>query len=225
MSAIKLKYTPQHRQKIIINMYKQMIINPQDYMDFVILDKDINTWYVMIHGLKGNEDEYLGGQYLFKLIIPEDFPAKVFSFSCLTPNGVYMVGGKICISIGEYHQNDGPSSSNADHGYTPARDGSPDKFVREIINGLIIRNHDLLEKGNNKGLSNGINIQFESIETTKKMAKNSIQYNNENYSNIIEAFDDLRVNKVRKLCKVIDQYYGSDIIRTIKKVMSIPIDC
>lgn len=143
-------------------------------MDFVILDKDINIWYVMIHGITGNKDEYVDGKYLFKLTIPKDFPAKVFSFECLTLNGVYATGGKICISIGEFHENDGPTKSNNGHGYTPARDGGPQKFVREIINGLVIRNNDILEKNkNNKGLSGGIRIQFESIEKTKQLAKES----------------------------------------------------
>jgi hypothetical protein len=195
-------------------------------MDFVILDKDINVWYVMIHGIKGNQDEYIGGKYIFKLTIPNNFPAEVFSFECLTPNGVYTPGGKICISIGEYHQKDGPNSQNRDHGYTPARDGGPDKFVREITNGLIIRNHDILERNkNNKGMASGINIEFQSIEVTKTMAKNSDSFNRTQYPIIIEAFDNLRVNKVRKLCNVIEQHYGSEIIRDLKKIMMIPLDC
>jgi ubiquitin-protein ligase len=226
MSSITLKFSPQHRKKIIINMYKQLRIHPQDYMDFVIMDKDINTWYVMIHGIIGNQDEYVGGKYLFKLTIPPNFPAEVFSFECLTPNGVYEPGGRICISIGEWHQSDGPSKKNSDHGYTPARDGGPDKFVREITNGLIIRNNDILEKNkSNKGLESGIRIKFESIDVTKKMALESDEYNRKLYPKIMEEFDGLRVNKVRVLCKAIEKHYGPNIIRSIKKIMKIPLDC
>ena len=89
--------------KILLNQYrlskKDENINLISYMD----EKDIRIWYFLITGL---DEPYKEGEYIFKLTAPNSFPQEPPSFEFCTPNGVYELGGKICISVGEYHKND-----------------------------------------------------------------------------------------------------------------------
>ena len=66
----------------------------------------MRVWYFLIGGL---DTPFRGGEYLFKLIAPDEFPQKPPKFEFLTKNGVYTPGGPICISVGDFHTNDDPA--------------------------------------------------------------------------------------------------------------------
>lgn len=236
--AVKLQISRKKQIKILMNLFKDTVLEPENCMDFVLKDgKDLYNWYVRIFGLCGNFDEYVGGEYIFELVVPKNYPQQVFSFRCLTPNGFYMANGTpICISIGEYHQNDTPggySGGNRDHGYAPAKSGGPKKFVREVINGMIIGHKDLNDNDkNNKGMKGGINIEFKTPIQKKVLAAASKEFNLKHLPHIMALFNDLRVNKIRRLVDSLETMYPDlekeyliDYKRSIKKYMGIPIDC
>src|SRR6516164_7845329 len=62
--------------------------------------QDIRIWYFLIVGL---DAPFLGGEYIFKLTTPNEFPHKPPTFEFMTQNGVYQPGGPICVSVGEFH--------------------------------------------------------------------------------------------------------------------------
>jgi ubiquitin-protein ligase len=63
-------------------------------------DENLRTWIILVAGLGGPA---AGGEFMFALTAPPTFPASPPSVVCLTPNGVYDTGMKICVSIGEFH--------------------------------------------------------------------------------------------------------------------------
>jgi ubiquitin-conjugating enzyme E2 J1 len=92
-----------HNRIILQNFKKvQKLGNP--YIKYV-LSQDISVWYVLFHGFSGDSDEFVDGEYLCKIVIPAEFPKNPPQFYMLTPNGLYECNGKVCISIGEFHEN------------------------------------------------------------------------------------------------------------------------
>jgi ubiquitin-protein ligase len=64
-------------------------------------DADPTLWVVLVAGLEGPA---AGGEFLFTLQAPGDFPANPPSVKCHTPNGVFDLDCRICVSIGEFHK-------------------------------------------------------------------------------------------------------------------------
>ena len=85
-------------------------------------EADLDVWYLGVANLGGR---CASGEYIFCLRVPPGFPTKPPSLEALTPNGVYGLGGKICISIGEFH---------ADR-WRPAIGMLG--FAREVLNGML----------------------------------------------------------------------------------------
>jgi ubiquitin-conjugating enzyme E2 J2 len=136
-------------------------------------ENNLTIWYFLIKGLKDTPFE--DGEYIFKLKAPDQFPHKPPSFEFCTPNGVYDIGGKICISVGEFHANDKPGSTGS-YGWRPSL--GMYGFANEVLNGLI----------NYKFLDHGIRILSTATETKKKLASESIEYNKKYYSEIYTYF-------------------------------------
>ena len=63
-------------------------------------DENLHTWIILVAGLGGPA---INGEFMFALTAPATFPASPPSVICLTANGVYETGTKICVSIGEFH--------------------------------------------------------------------------------------------------------------------------
>jgi ubiquitin-protein ligase len=66
----------------------------------IIDEADMRSWYYLIVGLS---EPYQGGEYIFKLTAPTDFPFSPPAPNFLTPNGVYATNASICVDIGVYH--------------------------------------------------------------------------------------------------------------------------
>lgn len=63
---------------------------------------DLLTWYTLIFNI--NDDNYRGGQYLFKMKLPKEWPAKAMDVKCLTPTGRFIVNTSLCIyGVTKYH--------------------------------------------------------------------------------------------------------------------------
>jgi len=158
---------------ILLNQYnKALKVNNNNLIPYVD-ESNIKIWYFLIKDLKDTPFE--GGEYIFKLTVPDEFPQKPPSFEFCTPNGVYDIGGKICISVGEFHTNDRPGSTGS-YGWRPSL--GMYGFANEVLNGLI----------NFQYLDHGIRILSTDIETKKKLANNSIKYNKNHYSKIYNSF-------------------------------------
>jgi ubiquitin-protein ligase len=134
---------------------------------FIIFEEDANVWYFLITGL---DEPYKGGEYIAKLTClykkNKQFPHIPPRFEMLTPNGVYDIGGPICISIGEFHMD----QYRAVLGLIG--------FMSEVMNGLIC--YDTL--------GGGIRIRESSYEDKKLYARNSYKYNWDRYPHLMEKF-------------------------------------
>ena len=131
-----------------------------------MLTTDIKVWYLLFHDIAGDENEYVGGSYLCKLVIPDNFPADPPQFYMLTPNGLYGCDGKVCVSIGEFHANSYPATI----GVTG--------FAEALVSGLI----------GWKSMSAGTRLLTTTIEEKKRLATASVAYNAANYSEIMALF-------------------------------------
>jgi ubiquitin-protein ligase len=158
----------------------------------VMREEDCSVWYFLAFGL-GDPDEpeknpYLGGEYLFQLKAPSKppnwFPNYPPSFSFLTPSGVFVPGGPICISIGEFHADD-RAGKEGSYGWRPTI--GMKGFAREVVNSLVVSQEvdgrlvDPLE---------GIRINVLPDAKKKKCAKTSRAYNRENHAEIMALFDE-----------------------------------
>lgn len=99
---------------------------------FLLDDQDARRCYILAVGLPY---PYRGAEVLFQLDCPDDFPKSPPALRCLTPNGVYELGCRICISIGEYHAHDASRKDGA-QGWRPALGLAG--FARETLNGLLV---------------------------------------------------------------------------------------
>jgi ubiquitin-conjugating enzyme E2 J2 len=106
------------------------------------------------------------------LIVPDEFPHKPPRLIFLTPNGLFIPGHKVCISVGEFHTNDGPGRDGA-YGWRPALGMSG--FAAQVVNALICSDT----------LGSGIGIAHSSPAEKQKLAESSRAYNAAHYPNIV----------------------------------------
>ena len=134
---------------------------------------DMRVVYFLIGGLG---DPYAGGEYVFQLIAPDEFPQKPPRLIFLTPNGLFTPGHKVCISVGEFHANDRPGKDGA-HGWRPAL--GLRGFALEVVNALIC----------SADLGSGIGIDHRPPEEKRKLARDSRAYNKKYLAEITAAFE------------------------------------
>jgi ubiquitin-protein ligase len=116
--------------KVLKHQLRAAIQEDHPHLIPLVDDADVRIWHFLVVNLPG---VYAGGEYLFRLTAPDDFPFKPPQFEFVTPNGVYEPGGRICISIGEFHADS--SSEHGSHGWRSAL--GMIGFAREVVNGMI----------------------------------------------------------------------------------------
>ena len=139
-----------------------------------IMSDDLKVWHFLVCNLG---DPHYGGEYLLRLDAPDEFPRKPPSFSCLTPNGTYGLGGRICISIGEFHANDTAGATGA-YGWRPAL--GMIGFAREAVNGLTAIG----------GLGSGIRLLDEPPDAKRAHAAKSAEWNRSHHPKLMERVDE-----------------------------------
>ncbi|QJX72331.1 ubiquitin-conjugating enzyme E2 [Faustovirus] len=144
------------RTQLMFGMFTKATTAPHDYLKFAMSPTDVNTWYILIENVKGEEDEFEGGQYLVRMKAPPNFPFSPPEFYFMTPNGLYDVEKKVCISIGEFHK----ESYQATLGMLG--------FAEQLVSGMT----DV------KFLGHGISILHLTAADRKKFANESVNYNN-----------------------------------------------
>ena len=182
---------PSRTAKIMNAQFKAFIKDDDEYLMATIDESDPKIWYFMVSGLL---EPYAGGEYVFRLKAPDDFPQRPPEFEFVTPNGVYDVGGKICISIGEFHAKDAPKKDGAT-GWRAAL--GMKGFAKQVVNGMIVP----------ETLGGGIRILGADAEECRQFAKDSQNYNSAKkygrvaISRLLEGFDDFaKANPGLKAC-------------------------
>lgn len=173
----------------IVGAQIKKILKENDTFYTALVDSDdVHNVYVMVKNLP---DEYRNGEYLFKLRIPDEFPDKPPELYALTPNGLFLIGGQICVSIGTFHQNDYGKDNSGGYGWRPAI-GLSGFIMNGIINALLHFDED----------DKGIRIKIQSPDIKKQLANESVEYNKKHHMNIVKLFDELRKSDAGKHLRI-----------------------
>jgi ubiquitin-protein ligase len=135
---------------------------PLDNIKIGVKEDNIKNCYCLIYGL--TEEEYLEGEYIFNIKLHENHPFEPPNFYFLTPSGLFEINKKLCFSNSSLH----PES------------WSPMWNLRTIILGLF---SFFLEKK-----TTGVGHLYTPIETKKKYAIESKEYNTNKLNEILELF-------------------------------------
>lgn len=173
---------PVSRAELMMGQFKKATSNPNPYVKYAMSKNDINTWYVLLGNFAGNSDEFAGGEYLVRLHATDRFPFKAPHFYFMTENGVYSVGKKVCIHIGEFHD-----------GSYPATFGLS-QFAMELANGMI----------GWKDLGNGIALLKTSVGEKKRLAALSKQ-TNEQHARIINHVNETYEMYSKKWAEIVPE--------------------
>jgi len=163
MSLLETKQT-----KRIFAQYEKATKEPDEYIKYAINEDNPSEWYIMIHNIAGDNDEYVEGEFLFRMTLNDNFPYDPPSFIALTPNGLYTIGVVCCISIGEFHKKD----------YRTVLGVSG--FAKELANGLMNWRH----------IGSGLNLMKTTEMEKRKYAKQSKEYNEKNNKKILNMINE-----------------------------------
>lgn len=163
-------------QIVLSRLYSAYMKNERgsDNVLIIIDQKDIKIWYCLIFGAVN----FPGGEFIFQLTNPDGYPFAPPSAKALTPNGLFLINTKICISIGEFHASDAPKEEGA-YGWRPTI--GADGFAQNI--------HTAFETFTTD--EHGIGIQHSSDTVKRKLAAESSKYNKENYPALMKEFESL----------------------------------
>uniref|UniRef100_A0A6C0E9G8 UBC core domain-containing protein n=1 Tax=viral metagenome TaxID=1070528 RepID=A0A6C0E9G8_9ZZZZ len=153
-----------------------------DYYQIIQDENDVLKFYFMLR-IK-NEKAYEGGLYIGQIDLPLKFPASAPVFRVLTPSGRFKPNSTICTTASHYHQESWNVSWS---------------LVKQVIGLLSIWLDDS---------ENGISHIHESLENKINHAKNSHQFNMNNYKNITLRFDQfVNPDGTQKTNEQIDKYF------------------
>ena len=151
--------------------YNKCLREDHENILFFPNEADMSVWHCVVVGLGF---PYLGAEIIFEVKMPPEFPRKPPSVRCFTENGVYVVGPRICISIGEYHAGDRHSSDGGAWGWRSTM--GVIRFVQEMMNGLINPGSLNLHKHPDSGRG-GIGIEDKSVAERVMLSLNSYEFN------------------------------------------------
>lgn len=162
---------PGNAKATLAASYRKAVRLPDNNFIYGASEKNESIWYILIRNIDGDTNEYKGGEYLFKMIPHNEHPVKPPRFYALTPNGLFKHDSVCCISIGEFHPEN----------YSPTLGLS--NFATSLMSSLVDREH-MLKSG-------GINLIYTKPHDIKKMARESVAFNDKYYSEIIRELRDL----------------------------------
>ena len=157
-----------------IMMFQLKAANKADHPNIMVYmdESDVKRWFFLVTNLPG---PYAGGEYIFHLAAPDTFPQKPPEFHFLTPNGVFELTGKICISIGEFHASDAAGKTGA-YGWRSAL--GMIGFAREVVNGMIDPDY----------LGGGIRVRNDPPATKARLAAASEAHNRKHHAKLMGHF-------------------------------------
>jgi ubiquitin-conjugating enzyme E2 J2 len=169
--------------KRIIGELKDLYKNKTDFFQAIQDEDNIKLFYFV---LRPRDEPYVGGLFIGKIELPNDYPKSPGSFYMLTPNGRFMTNQKICLTNSNYHK----------------ENWTPIWSIRNMVLGVasIFISDD----------TNGISHIRDSFENRKNFSKNSVQYNIINYPNIFKRFnffvnEDMTIKSNDEISKIINE--------------------
>lgn len=174
-SASRPTLCPPRLMKIMAAQHAHYMKSPSPNLLLAIDPSDVRVWYGLVFGL---DEPYAGGEYLFKLTAPNNFPEEPPKFEFLTENGVFEPGGAICISIGQFHAHDDPGK-NGSYGWRASL--GMKGFATQVVSGLIVPEF----------LGGGIRIQNRPDAIKRLLAASSTSRNRAELPLVSSLFDDL----------------------------------
>lgn len=157
-------------QRVLQSQYRYFHRHPDDHLMVVMDEADIRVWYMMVVGLS---EPFLHGQFIFKFTIPDEFPMRPPSIEALTPNGVFDLGGPLCISIGEFHEKDKT--------WVPSI-GMPG-CGRQMWNALLCFEYE-------DAIQPAVRVLYSTDEEKQRIASASVAYNREHCVALMQKFDE-----------------------------------
>lgn len=182
--------------KRMAGQFKKATSEADQYAKYLMDPDDVRVWYVLISGMDGDDNEFIDGEFIVRVVAPdgsngkEPFPFSPPEFYFMTPTNIYDVEKKVCISIGEFHAND--------YRATLGMSG----FVSNLISGMI----------GWKSLGHGINIvNNNKVEPKIKASKDSKDYNLSHHAELRQ--------------KILDSYeaYSSKFILDESNPKAVPV--
>jgi len=137
--------------------------NRMHFCQAIKSDSDPFIFYFLLRG--DDESDYEGGYYLGKILLPQTYPEKPGDFMMLTPNGRFNIDKKICLTNSGYHTENWTALWS--------------------IRNMIIGFYSIFIDDDTTGISH---IK-ESKDERQIKAKESIDFNIKNYSEIFYKFD------------------------------------
>lgn len=89
-------------QKIVMKHISAFMKNPPEGALGIYFDSTDKV-YLLLKGPPNSP--YEGGEYIFSIILPKNFPFAPPDIMCLTPSGRFEVSTKICTSFTSFHPN------------------------------------------------------------------------------------------------------------------------
>ena len=79
---------------------KDLNRNRAEFVQAVQDPDNIKIFYFMLRPL---DEPYVGGLFIGRIELPDEYPKKAGSFYMLTPNGRFKTNDKICLTNSSYH--------------------------------------------------------------------------------------------------------------------------
>jgi hypothetical protein len=121
----------QRLEKLLLSQYRAYVADPHPHALAWVAPADVRVWFFLVGGLAA---PFRGGEYLFRLTVPESYPSAPPQFEMLTPNGVYMPGGPTCVAFGDRLPGPAPDARNA-YGWWPGL--GMRGFATQVVHSLI----------------------------------------------------------------------------------------
>ncbi len=149
--------------KRLKNESRMMRDQPLRYITAYPDEKNPLIWYFLLVGQKGTQ--YHGGHYIGEIHHSPQYPAKPPDYYMRTPSGRYEINKKICLTNSSYHSGDWSPTWN--------------------IHSILIAFYSIWLDDKEHGISHIVR----SKEERKRLAEESIEYNQTNHRQIYEKFD------------------------------------
>ena len=166
------------RATVMASQYRNWLKDPSPYFIAAIDEADMNTWVVLIVNMA---DQFEHGEYLYTFTAGRDFPHKPpENLICHTPNGVFDLGGKICISIGEFHGEHKPGDAGRTDIWRPSLGMMG--FAAGVVTAMLT--HDFLIGG----------VRIKGEVSTKEMAQYALRsrgYNDKNNRRLVRLIEQV----------------------------------
>ena len=187
---------PSVKSNATVSLYKQIVKSyAEDLATYCILWADFEVNPPVCYGLtgglyeSGSLEQYKGGEFIFRFLVPENWPQRPPTFQVLTPNGIFLPEAySICTTIGVHYGADAVSS-NGGTGWRPAI--GIQGFANQVA-GMML---------DHRGIQVGIGIETfsgeASITKTTALSARSREFNCTHHSKLMSEFDRILVEHQR----------------------------